>query len=579
LYANKFGDISQSPFLSAYDEKEVSQKSLKAAATGYVSVDFIPDKREEVSYSEQMQEAVFRQLKKLHENGISAGEICILTRTNKDIIVLADYLSSLKAGYPELAEGHYLDIVSNEAFQLKSSLAIKIIIEALKATADSESTINREQLKYLLSNLTPSTPNISFEKDLEVNCPLFELIGSLYRLFNLKQIEGQSAYLFAFYDFVSKYLNDNPSDIHHFLQYWEEELKTKTIPTGSNVSGVRAMTIHKSKGLQFHTVIIPYCDWSINPKPASTVWCGPKEGLYDIELLPVAYTASMPETVFAPEYKEETSQCWMDNLNILYVGFTRAEQNLILLSKYKKTLDGVDKITTVSDLLQLSVVELAGNWNEETLHFELGEHPASGERQTANGKRQTANGNPLKETPPSMEVSFVSEEFQPGKSIFKQSNQSREFVNPDASGKAKYVAYGNIMHKLFEQITHFDSVEKAIDNLIMQGLIQPDEKQNYRNKIEAAIRESHTEDWFNNQYKSYSEYSILTEENGEVVTKRPDRVLLSEKTAVVVDYKFGKAHASHREQVKQYMDLLEKMDYPDVKGYLWYVEERKVVQV
>ncbi|MDR0681719.1 MAG: UvrD-helicase domain-containing protein [Dysgonamonadaceae bacterium] len=597
LYENKFGDISQSPFCSTYNEKEVCQKTQKKIVSGYVSVDFIPDKKEDVSYPELMQEAVFLQLKILYEQKIPAKDICILTRNNKEIIILADYLSSLKADYPEMAKEHYLNIVSNDAFQLKSSPAVMIIIEALKITADSGNTINREQLRYLLScfNLVPEhslkekyTP-LSIGEGPETTLPLFELIGYLYRLFKLEQIEGQSAYLFAFYDFVSKYLNENQGDIHHFLQYWEEELKIKTISTGSNVFGVRAMTIHKSKGLQFHTVVIPYCDWSLNPKTNTTVWCGPKEGLYNVELLPVAYTSSMSETVFQTEYQEETFQSWMDNLNILYVGFTRAEHNLVILAKYKKSLKGIDTITAVSDLLQLTVSDLNGKWNEETLHFEFGTRSPAEEAQLIVQEdvsrplyaqsQVSGDTNPLKETPPSMNISFVSEEFQQGKSIFKQSNQSREFVNPDASDKEKYIAYGNIMHKLFEQITHFEDIEKAIDDLIMQGLIQPDEKQKYRNKIETAIRESQTENWFNNSYKTYKEYSILTEENGEVLSRRPDRVLLSEKAAIVVDYKFGKARDTHKEQVKQYMDLLEKMNYPNVEGYLWYVEERKVCPV
>jgi ATP-dependent exoDNAse (exonuclease V) beta subunit len=185
----------------------------------------------------------------------------------------------------------------------------------------------------------------------------------------------------------------------------------------------------------------------------------------------------------------------------------------------------------------------------------------------------------LKQTPPSRKVSFVSKEFQPGKSIFKQSNQSREFVNPEAPGKENYVSYGNIMHNLFEQINHFDDIEKAIDRLIIQGVLPPDDKQGYIDKIHGAIRESQVEDWFNGKYKSYREYSIITEEGGEIVTKRPDRVLLSENATLVVDYKFGKAHTAHQKQVKQYMDLLENMHYPNIEGYLWYVEERKICRV
>jgi ATP-dependent exoDNAse (exonuclease V) beta subunit len=577
LYCNRFNDADNSPFPATYNEKELYQKSKKAIESGYVSIDFVPDKVEDMAYSDLMQEAVFLQLKKLYANGIPANQICILTRKNKDLTVLAEYLATLKKDYPEMAEKHYLNIVSNEAFQLNSSPAIKIIIEALRTIHSPENSINKEQLIYFLQSVSQSDKTVletvrSNIQELS-RMPLFELIGYIYRLFKLEQIEDQSAYLFAFYDAVANYLNEKPADINRFLRYWDEELKTKAIPTGSGISGVCAMTIHKSKGLQFHTVIIPYCDWSINPKANTTVWCGPKANFYELELLPIAYTNAMSETVFAPEFQEETAQTWMDNLNILYVGFTRAEHNLILLAKHKKSLNGIEKLSTVSDLLQLSVNDLDGNWNEENLHFEKGELDVS------QAEKDKISDNPLKQIPSSFPVSFVSKEFQPEKSIFKQSNKSREFINPDAPNKEQYVSYGNIMHRLFEQINQWEDIEKAIDNHISEGIIHSGERQDYIEKITAAIQESQVENWFSEEYKSYQEYSIITEENGEVATKRPDRVLFSENATLVIDYKFGEEHHFHKKQVKEYVDLLKKMNYPQVEGYLWYVEKRKVEKV
>jgi ATP-dependent exoDNAse (exonuclease V) beta subunit len=606
LYKIRLNDHSPSPFLSTYDEKDVQQKTHKKTDAGYVSVDFVADKQEGMAYPEQMQEAVFLQLKKLYEAGIPAGDICILTRKNKEIITLADYLSSRKNEFPEMAQNNYLNIVSDEAFQLKSSLAVKIIIEALKTIAQPDNPVHQAQLQYLLTEvgagyrvhgaryadaeaLPVHRAPFTVHPDAQRRCmPLFELTGHLYRLHHLEEIDGQSAYLFAFYDSVTKYLNEKPAGLPEFLQYWEDELKYKTIPAGAGVTGLRAMTIHKSKGLQFSTVIIPYCDWNIQPKTNDIVWCSPKQDLYDLALLPVNYTNVMQETVFAPEYEEETAQSWMDNLNILYVGFTRAERNLILLGKYKKTLDVIDRISTVSDLLQLSVTELNGRWDAVNLHFETGNFGMQGTRCTVHGKE---SDNPLKQIPPPVEATFVSKAFQADKSIFKQSNQSREFVSAtpptlhpapftvNREPRTEYVAYGNIMHNLFEQITRPDTIEKAIDNLIIQGVIHPDEKADYGKKIRSMIRESQVEHWFSGEYKSYQEHSILTEEDGEVVSKRPDRVLISDKETIIIDYKFGKAHPSHKKQVQQYMKLLDNMKYPNIKGYLWYVEERKVEKV
>jgi ATP-dependent exoDNAse (exonuclease V) beta subunit len=348
-------------------------------------------------------------------------------------------------------------------------------------------------------------------------------------------------------------------------------LHKKTVSGGAGIDGIRAMSIHKSKGLQFHTVIVPYCDWDIHPRSGTTVWCGTKEGFYDLELFPVSYSKGMGDTIFAAEYKEETVQTWMDNLNILYVAFTRAERNLLILAQENEKLDSVLKITTVSDLLQISAGHLFDLPTDDGRAFEKGVLSAA-----APAAEKTSD-NLLKQAPKPYAITFVSETFKQGESIFKQSNQSREFVDPKARSKENYVAYGNIMHKLFEQIDTMDDIDRAIDNHISAGLMHPDESRIYREKVRSAIIESGVEDWFSGKYRNYPEATILTEENGELKQKRPDRVLVSGEAAIVIDFKFGESHQAHHKQVRQYMDLLENMAYPSVEGYLWYVEERKVL--
>jgi ATP-dependent exoDNAse (exonuclease V) beta subunit len=568
MYQMKFGR-EDSPFLSTYSVDDVRQRTKKRDDAGFVSIRFLMD--DDRSYAEQMPEALLLQLQSLYEHGIPPSDICILTRTNREIILLADYLASLNDKHPDLAQHNYLRLVSDEAFQLKSSQAIQILIDALRTIADPDNLIAASVLTDWQASRSASLCLIAASERANLQkMPLFELIGYLYRGLNLASIEGQSSYLFTFYDCLSKYLNDQPADLHAFLSRWDEELKYKAVSTGVGIAGIRAMTIHRSKGLEFPTVIIPFCDWSLNPKPNTTVvWCGPKENWYDVALLPVAYSSAMADTPFAEEYREETCQSWMDNLNLMYVAFTRAERNLILLSKYKNDLRDEGKASTVAHLLQLTVPELAGDWDEETACFETG----SLSRFVAAADQQSAN--PLKQTPPPHSAEFISNPFPANRFLFKQSNQSREFVAAEPSPSL----YGNIMHNLFEQISGFDSIEPAIDNLIDAGLLRPAEKSEYVDKVHSAIRKSQVESWFDGRYRTYREHSIITEENNDIVNKRPDRVLLSDDETIVVDYKFGAPHSAHKKQVKQYMDLLQSMHYPNVKGYLWYVEQQKVEQI
>ncbi|MDR2085927.1 MAG: UvrD-helicase domain-containing protein [Dysgonamonadaceae bacterium] len=576
LYERQWNDASDSPFLSAYHPENVVQQTKKTTAQGFVSIDFIPEKTDDKPYGDRVKETTLEKLQSLYRAGIPAREICILTRYNKDVIRLASYLSSLKTEHPELAEAHYLDLVSNEAFQLDSSQAIKIIIEALRCIADPDNPVAQAQLKHLTDGNAAYPDNFASLAMRLRAVPLLELITYLYNLFDMERLPGQTAYLFTFYDAVSAYLNERYADIPLFLTYWNEELHKKTIGASAGVEGIRAMSIHKSKGLQFHTVIIPYCDWKIQPRSSVTVWCGPKEGFYDLELLPVSYNKGMNGTIFAEEFKEETTQTWMDNLNLLYVAFTRAEHNLLIVACKNEKSDDTASINTVSDLLQINIGELSGALNEEKQTFEKGILDVT-------LKAEKANDNLLKQTPESLPVSFAAKIFKPGESIFKQSNQSREFVTPSAEEtgreRGQYIAYGNLMHKLFEQIHTWEDIDKAGENLASEGLIHPSELPIIRDKIRRYILESQVEDWFSGQYKDYSEATILMEENGELKQKRPDRVLTGGDSVRIIDFKFGEAHNRHKKQVKQYMQLLENMGYSRVEGYLWYVEERKVDRV
>ena len=259
----------------------------------------------------------------------------------------------------------------------------------------------------------------------------------------------------------------------------------------------------------------------------------------------------------------------MDNLNLLYVAFTRAEQNLIIFGKNKKQLSSLENVKNVSDLLQWTVPELAGNWESESGHYETGVL-------TNIRKAKEETTNPLKQTPPPLYVDFVSGEFLEGKSVFKQSNQSREFIGSDSQAREKYITHGNIMHSLFAAIHTLDDIDKAVERFVSDGLILPEEKDAYKDQIRSCIQNPQVRDWFSGKYTVYREFSIIVKEKGTITTKRPDRILLSDEASLVVDYKFGEPHHSHEKQMQEYLTLLQSMNYPNVQGFLWYVEKENI---
>lgn len=169
--------------------------------------------------------------------------------------------------------------------------------------------------------------------------PLYELLEKLFVIFSMNQIKQQDAYLCAFYDAITEYMQKNSSELTAFIAFWDEHLSTKTIPSGE-IDGIRILSIHKSKGLEFHTVLIPYCDWKMeNETNSNLIWSTPNQitdnaenaSLFNaLDIVPINYSKTMAESVYSNSYYDERLQLWIDNINLLYVAFTRACKNLIV---------------------------------------------------------------------------------------------------------------------------------------------------------------------------------------------------------------------------------------------------------
>ncbi|WP_196030648.1 UvrD-helicase domain-containing protein, partial [Bacteroides uniformis] len=245
------------PLKRAY--ADVVQESPKSTEYGYVKATFLePD--DEHNYTEQTLLALGEEVQRLLEEGVTLNDITILVRKNKNIPPIADYFDK------EL----HLSVVSDEAFRLDASLAICMLMDALRCLSNPENKIaeaalmenyklqmtNDEQSGFIIATPLPET--FTSRRETLRLMPLYELLEELFSIFGMSRIEKQDAYLFSFFDAVTEYLQSNSSELASFIRYWDETLCSKTIPSGE-MNGIRILSIHKSKGLEFHTVLIPFC--------------------------------------------------------------------------------------------------------------------------------------------------------------------------------------------------------------------------------------------------------------------------------------------------------------------------------
>ena len=133
--------------------------------------------------------------------------------------------------------------------------------------------------------------------------PVFDIADRIYNIFNLSLLKDQSAYICAFYDYMNEFLSNNISGIEDFIEEWDSKLYEKTIQS-DEVDGIRIISIHKSKGLEFDNVIIPLCDWQMEQR--STIWCEKSDvDPYDkLPIVPIEYSKNnMMGTVYEKDYK------------------------------------------------------------------------------------------------------------------------------------------------------------------------------------------------------------------------------------------------------------------------------------
>lgn len=584
---------------------DVRQNCKKVGDKGYVKYQIV-NKVDGEKNDETILKVMVEQIKKLKKEGIDENDIAILVRGNKDTAKIAKHLSDCKKN-GELPKDEY-NIVSSEAFRLDNSVCVNIIINALKFIVNQadDISLHRMYLDFVsLNGDKYGKDSAEFEKvknDIIATStlPLYEMIEEIYFILRLSEIPDNGVYMQLFLDKVNNFINRKSSDLVLFIKHWDEKLCEATLSSSNDSKGMRILTIHKSKGLQFKTVIIPFADWEIEGFKGDVLWCKTEVEPYNaISPVPINYNKKLPYTVFSGEYNSEKAQMWIDNINILYVAFTRAEHNLIVFSpepsdSSKKTLDDPKRINVLlasifaNKARLLSDEEsnvLAKNWNEADKIFEYGE------LYVYKKKEDKATANVLKQKPEKITLDYVnyrinSDSSQPSAIKFRQSEQSKKFLkDPEGYGSehqkkiSEFMERGKVMHALFSDINTIDDVEKAVKRQVYAGIISKDETEKYISYIREKI-ESTPKEWFSKSAKVLNERSIITKkrENGrlKVESKRPDRVVMVDGKVIIIDYKFGDEFVKYEGQVKEYAELMKKMGYGNVEAYLWYVEKGEI---
>jgi ATP-dependent exoDNAse (exonuclease V) beta subunit len=366
----------------------------------------------------------------------------------------------------------------------------------------------------------------------------------------------------------------DPVSIGRFLDYWQQHASKHSISVSEELNAIRILTIHKAKGLEFNCVLIPFCNWEMTTdhRKINYLWCDTNRTPFSrIPVVPVRYSGSMKETLFSQDYFRERMKGYMDNLNLLYVAFTRARNALFV---------GVPG--NVEDLQEFGRIRHAGDLLLASFEQEPSETPCLAPwKQLKSGpviRIGSLKEEVGKEARSGDQWKFTTYPVIRRERLRVRLRSDEYFVDEEGIFSSR-LSYGTIMHRIFSGIVTEKDLEPVLLSLQNRGLIPGKDRRKLQEKISEMISRPGIREWFVEEdgRRIYNERNILCG-NGQTV--RPDRVIADAGRITVVDFKFGiNERPAYRRQVMEYVENLRSMGYAAVEGYLWYAMLDKKIKV
>jgi ATP-dependent helicase/nuclease subunit A len=547
----------------AYHADEVYQHTASGNKEGgYVKIDFSdPEKWKETALQKMLV-----AIKELENDNFALRDIAILVRKNTEGNVIAQFLF----------ENGYTKVISSESLLLWNSPKIQFIINVFYYLNNSQNTIAKTNILFYYAKLNNwsfqneaiftdfNSPNAKiFEKELPLaftkqlnhlsKLPLYELSEQLISIFSLNDIPD--AYIQRFQDLILEYTAKQKTDIRGFIDWWEKNKNNDkcSVIVPENENAIRILSIHKSKGLQFPVVLMPFADWKLAPDNRDILWVSSNKPPFDInQILPVKPGKGLLNTYFKEAYTQELVQTYIDNINVLYVAFTRAEKRLYAFCPKPTN----SKLNAISELI----------------HHCLGLDPS--EECYEEGKPDIQEIIPEKQQEEIVKLKkYPSSRWQSKLAISSKAGALWTIIDDE---KTENVNYGILIHDVLANIHVAADVDKSIMNIYHAGLINEKEKQELHKKVKDLLLIPEVALWFTDSWDVKNERELLLPD-GRIL--RPDRVIIKDNKALVIDYKTGARDEKHAMQVLEYSSILKEIGYSPVEPYLLYINEMQICKI
>jgi ATP-dependent exoDNAse (exonuclease V) beta subunit len=485
------------------------------------------------------------------DSGYSFKDISILVRSKKDALKIINSLLVNKV----IVNGESLDIpfVSEDSLFLNTSLAYKILVSAFNYFEFREKRelliLNHFLENYFskeYSSLEVVMTNIkTFDFEYYSNFFDFEKLSFVL---NILHLNPNDPFVDFFMNLSNNLILKENFSMVQLLDYFEQKASKLSVESAPK-NAIQILTVHKSKGLEFPVVIVPYTNWGSKSNVDIPYTWVENVNLEDrnIDL----YIGEMSNRSLSHldkklVYEIEEKEVLLDTLNLYYVAFTRAIDQLYV------SFENSEKKANLPNLLAITIKDHL-SYNKENNQLLI-----------SNQKEKVSELD--------SQVESVS---KPYNLIFDNDNNYYNNIHGYLNFSSRE-NFGTFFHNVISKVySNFSDGFDYLDSLSTQ----PNLDKSYIDRTKTILNELQKNKSLSFIYDSnqiiYNEREFRSSDN-EIL--RLDRLIIKDNHAIIIDYKTSKGE-NDTNQVSNYLSNVKLCGFNKVSAFLLYVSNQELVEV